>query len=75
MSEDKNKSNNLPKQQDKVIQINEGKNYSEKTGDLINKSERGDGQFAKPFINQVIQPTTTPTPTNDTQNTSDNGSE
>jgi hypothetical protein len=57
MSQEENKPKNTPIIPiEKSIRIEEIKNYSEKMGDIVIKGER---QYAKPFINEIIQPTIT----------------
>lgn len=53
-------------------QLNDSRNYSERVGDLKNKAE---GHYAKPFINEIIQPTPTDKGNNSTANTSKDASE
>lgn len=58
MSQEENKPKITPSPipVEKVIRIEEVKNYSERIGDVIIKGER---QYAKPFINDIIKPTET----------------
>lgn len=60
MSEEKSTPKEQPIHKDLSINIEKGqriegyRNYSDSIGDLQNKSQ---GQYAKPFINEIIQPT------------------
>jgi hypothetical protein len=69
MSQEENKPKNTPIIPiEKSIRIEEIKNRSEKIGDILIKGER---QYAKPFINEIIQPTTNPVNPPQKPNTND----
>lgn len=60
MNEEDNKTKSQP-EINPVVKIEQIKNYSEKIGDILIKGEK---QYAKPFINEVIPQVTPPkTPT------------